>query len=222
MSAILQAQPDADGQAPQLLRWGDAMLRAFLEAAFFALCAIAVLLLLVLRRITDMLVTLIPLVVAALLTLEICAVTGFALIARVARYRCCFQDLLCDRVEARPDPLSGVGAHPRRIFQCAFDRGGVRQLVVLQQSGHFQHGPPSWASRAGRRITRLDIDAGSCGIGAARLSRRRSSWLRWSARAIADGVAAATRTDDSPDCAVIGGHTSPSRELKCGLLRRLV
>jgi uncharacterized protein len=77
--AVLQIQPDADGQAVALLEWGDAMLRAFLEAALLALCAIAVLLLLVLRRVSDMLVTLIPLVVAALGTLEICALTHFAL-----------------------------------------------------------------------------------------------------------------------------------------------
>jgi uncharacterized protein len=77
--AVLQAQPDATGEAVALLEWGDAMLRAFLEAGILALCAIAILLLLVLRRITDMLLTLIPLVVAALVTLEISALTHFPL-----------------------------------------------------------------------------------------------------------------------------------------------
>jgi predicted RND superfamily exporter protein len=44
-----------------------------------AICLIALLLLVILRRITDMLVTLIPLLVAAAATLEICALSGFAL-----------------------------------------------------------------------------------------------------------------------------------------------
>jgi hopanoid biosynthesis associated RND transporter like protein HpnN len=77
--AVLRVDPNADGQAVELLEWGDAMLRAFLEAGMLALCAIAILLLLVLRRVGDMLVTLIPLVVAALVTLEVCALTHFAL-----------------------------------------------------------------------------------------------------------------------------------------------
>ena len=44
-----------------------------------ALISIAILLWIVLRRITDVLVTLIPLIVAGLVTLEICALTNFQL-----------------------------------------------------------------------------------------------------------------------------------------------
>jgi uncharacterized protein len=44
-----------------------------------SLCSIAILLWLVLRRISDVLVTLIPLLVAGAATLEICGLTGFSL-----------------------------------------------------------------------------------------------------------------------------------------------
>ncbi len=48
-------------------------------AAAVALASIAVLLWIVLRRLGDVLLTLIPLIAAAILTLEICALTGFPL-----------------------------------------------------------------------------------------------------------------------------------------------
>lgn len=77
--AVLAAEPGATGQAIEVLEWGEAMLKAFVEAGALAFCSIALLLLVMLRRVTDMLVTLVPLVVAATLTLEICALSGFAL-----------------------------------------------------------------------------------------------------------------------------------------------
>jgi len=52
---------------------------AFVEAATLALAAIALLLWIVLRRVGDMLLTLIPLVVAGIVTLEICSLTAFSL-----------------------------------------------------------------------------------------------------------------------------------------------
>jgi uncharacterized protein len=77
--AVLAAAPNATGQAIEVLEWGEAMLRAFVIAGLLALGLIALLLLGVLRRLGDMLLTLIPLVVAATVTLEICALAGFAL-----------------------------------------------------------------------------------------------------------------------------------------------
>jgi predicted RND superfamily exporter protein len=52
---------------------------AFIEAIALALISIAILLWIVLRRVTDVLVTLIPLIIAGLVTLEICALTNFQL-----------------------------------------------------------------------------------------------------------------------------------------------
>ena len=52
---------------------------AFIEAAIYALISIAILLWLFLRRLSDVAVTLFPLILAAIVTLEICAATGFKL-----------------------------------------------------------------------------------------------------------------------------------------------
>jgi predicted RND superfamily exporter protein len=76
---VLAVAPNATGMAIEIYEWGRAMIFAFVEAGSFALLAIAVLLWIVLRRIGDVLLTLIPLLVAALVTLEICALSGFAL-----------------------------------------------------------------------------------------------------------------------------------------------
>lgn len=78
-SAVLSVAPNATGVAVETYEWGRTIIFAFAESGAYALLAIAVLLWLVLRRIGDVLLTLIPLLVAAAATLEICALTGFAL-----------------------------------------------------------------------------------------------------------------------------------------------
>jgi uncharacterized protein len=77
--AVEAVQPDAAGRAISTMEWGGTIVKAFAEAGVLALLSIATLLWIVLRRLTDVLVTLIPLLVAALVTLEICALADFQL-----------------------------------------------------------------------------------------------------------------------------------------------
>ena len=77
--AVLVAEPAATGQAIEILKWAETMIKSLIQAATIAFCAIAILLWIPLRRIGDVLLTLVPLLVAALATLEICALTGFKL-----------------------------------------------------------------------------------------------------------------------------------------------
>jgi uncharacterized protein len=77
--AVLAVAPSASGEAIAIYQWGRTVTTAFIQAGALAIFSIALLLFLVLRRIGDVLLTLIPLIVAAAATLEICAVSGFAL-----------------------------------------------------------------------------------------------------------------------------------------------
>jgi uncharacterized protein len=77
--AALAVEPTATGEAIEDIEWGATIEQAFIEAMALALISIAILLWIVLRRVTDVLVTLIPLIVAGLVTLEICALANFQL-----------------------------------------------------------------------------------------------------------------------------------------------
>ena len=55
--AVLSVEPTATGQAIETLAWGETIIRAFLEAAGWALLAISLLLWIVLRRVGDVLLT---------------------------------------------------------------------------------------------------------------------------------------------------------------------
>jgi uncharacterized protein len=77
--AVLAVEPTATGEAIGSIEWGATIVQAFIEAMVLALISIAILLWIVLRRLTDVLVTLIPLIVAGLITLEICALANFQL-----------------------------------------------------------------------------------------------------------------------------------------------
>ncbi len=77
--AVLAVAPNATGPAIEIYEWGKTVTGAFIKAGVIAICSIAVILFVALRRIRDVLLTLIPLWVAAAATLEICALTGFAL-----------------------------------------------------------------------------------------------------------------------------------------------
>jgi hopanoid biosynthesis associated RND transporter like protein HpnN len=79
VTAVLAAEPDASGPAVEVFAAGNTVVRSFIEAGVFALSVIAVLLLIALRRIGDVLLTLVPLVLAGVTTLELCVVLGIPL-----------------------------------------------------------------------------------------------------------------------------------------------
>jgi uncharacterized protein len=78
-NAVLSAEPNAIGGPVSILKSGDTVVRAFIHAGFWALLVIGLLLWLALRRITDVLLTLVPLLVAGAVTLEICVLIGMPL-----------------------------------------------------------------------------------------------------------------------------------------------
>ncbi len=71
-SAVLAAAPTAVGGPVSILKSGDTVVKAFIHAGIFALVVIGLLLWMALRRVTDVLLTLVPLLVAGAVTMEIC------------------------------------------------------------------------------------------------------------------------------------------------------
>jgi uncharacterized protein len=78
-AAVLAAEPTAIGGPVSILKSGETIVKAFIHAGFWALFVISLLLWLTLRRITDVLLTLVPLLVAGAVTLEICVLIDLPL-----------------------------------------------------------------------------------------------------------------------------------------------
>ncbi len=77
--AVLVAEPDAVGGPVSILKSGDTIVRAFVHAGLWALLSIGLLLWIALRRLSDVMMTLVPLLVAGAVTLEICVLIGLPL-----------------------------------------------------------------------------------------------------------------------------------------------
>ncbi|MCK1738118.1 MMPL family transporter [Bradyrhizobium sp. 138] len=78
-AAVLVAEPTAIGGPVSILKSGDTVVRAFIHAGIYALLVIGLLLWVTLRRFVDVLMTLVPLLVAGAVTLEICVLIGLPL-----------------------------------------------------------------------------------------------------------------------------------------------
>src|SRR6516164_544860 len=70
--AVLAGEPTATGGPISILESGRTVVTAFLEAGGWALVSISILLWITLRRFGDVLLTLVPLLLAGVVTLEIC------------------------------------------------------------------------------------------------------------------------------------------------------
>ena len=77
--AVLAVEPHATGGPISILKSGYTIVRAFFEAGAWALIAITILLWIVLRRFGDVLLTIVPLLLAGVVTLELCVVLGMPL-----------------------------------------------------------------------------------------------------------------------------------------------
>jgi hypothetical protein len=114
--AVTAVEPDATGPAVLLYEAGKTTVRAFIEAGIIALTAIAVLLLAALRRILDMLLTLLPLMLATAATLELSVVLHLPLN---------FADIIALPL------LLGVGVAFKIYYMMAWRRG---QTALVQST----------------------------------------------------------------------------------------
>ena len=72
-------EPNAIGGPISILESGRTVMRAFFEAGFWALASITILLWIVLRRFGDVLLTLMPLLLAGVVTMELMVILGMKL-----------------------------------------------------------------------------------------------------------------------------------------------
>jgi uncharacterized protein len=77
--AVLAVEPTASGGPISILESGRTVITAFIQAGFTALISIAIMLWITLRRWGDVLMTLLPLLLAGVLTLEVCVLIGLKL-----------------------------------------------------------------------------------------------------------------------------------------------
>ena len=145
--AVLAVEPNAVEGPISILDAGDTIVRAFIQAGLWAMLSIAILLWLVLRRIGDVLLTLVPLMLAGVVTLEICVFDRPAAQFRqyhraavAARRRRRLQDLLHHGLARGADEPFADQPHARRVLQRAHHRHRVRQPVVFQPPWNRQHG----------------------------------------------------------------------------------
>jgi uncharacterized protein len=78
-NAVLKVEPSATGAAVSFVASERTVLGAFIEAGICALVAIALLLWVTLRRLGDVLLTLVPLLLAGVVTMEVCVIIGLPL-----------------------------------------------------------------------------------------------------------------------------------------------
>jgi hopanoid biosynthesis associated RND transporter like protein HpnN len=78
-AAVRKIAPEASGAAVSILESGDTVVRAFIQAGLMALASISVLLYLALRRVGDVALTLAPLLLAGVYTMEICVLIDLPL-----------------------------------------------------------------------------------------------------------------------------------------------
>jgi hypothetical protein len=160
-SAVLAPSRPRSAGPVSILKSGDTVVRAFIEAGVWALVVISLLLWLALRRITDVLLTLVPLLVAG------AGDTGNLRAYRVAAQFCQYrrtaaaawrrrriQDLLCDGLAVGQNESAAVEPDASDIFQRADDSHRIRKPVAIQSSRYFEHGASFWRSRSSRRSPR--------------------------------------------------------------------
>jgi len=79
VEAVRKAAPQATGAPIFIVEAAATIVKAFLQAAVWSVASIAIILFVVLRRWVDVALTLVPLLVAIVVTLEICVATGLQL-----------------------------------------------------------------------------------------------------------------------------------------------
>ena len=145
--AVQAVAPDATEGPISILEARRTVVTAFIEAGACALLSIAILLWITLRRIGDVLLTLVPLLLAGVVTLEICVLIDLPLnFANIIALPLLLGVGVAFKIyyimawrEGQTNLLQSVLTRAV-TFSALHHRDRVRQPVVLQPSRHVQHG----------------------------------------------------------------------------------
>ena len=146
-SAVQSVAPEAIEGPISILEARRAIVSAFIEAGAFALISIGILLWITLRRFSDVLLTLVPLLLAGVVTLEICVLVDLPLnFANIIALPLLLGIGVAFKIyyimawrEGQTNLLQSVLTRAV-TFSALHDGDGFRQPVVLQPSRHLEHG----------------------------------------------------------------------------------
>ena len=131
---------------------------------------ISLLLWLALRRITDVLMTLVPLLVAGAVTLEICVLIGLPLnfanivaLPLLLGVGVAFKIYYVTAWRVGQNEPAAVEPDARDLLQRADDGDGVRQPVAVEPSRHRQHGQAAGAVARDHARSGAAVSAGANG-----------------------------------------------------------
>ena len=166
VDAVRTVAPQASGAPIFVVEAAATIVKAFLEAAVWSVASIALILFVTLRRWVDVALTLVPLMVAILVTLEVCVAIGLRAQLRqhhrapaAAGRRRRVQNLLRHGVAGGGDELSPIEPYAGRLLQRLRDRHRLRQPVVFAPSGHFEHGQAHGAVAGDDALRRRAVPA---------------------------------------------------------------
>ena len=177
-TAVLRAEPAATGGAISLYELARTVTTAFVEAGILALTAVAILLLVALRRLTDVLLTLVPLLLAGVVTLQICVLDGIALnfaniiaLPLLLGVGVAFKIYYIMAWRAGRTGLLQSSLTRAVVFSAHDHRRCIRQHVGIELSGDVEHGQADGAGAGvhdgGRGAVPAGLDgppaAGGCG-----------------------------------------------------------
>ena len=167
VDAVRTVAPQASGAPIFIVEAAATIVKAFLEAAVWSVTSIALILFVTLRRWVDVALTLVPLMVAIVSTLEICVVDRAAAqlrqhhrLAAVARRRRRVQNLLRHGVEGGGDEVSPIEPHASRLLQRLCDCHRLREPVVFAPSRHLEHGQADGVGAGDDAFRRRTVPAG--------------------------------------------------------------
>ena len=168
--AVQKAEPDAIGGPISILHSAKTIIKAFQQAAALSLLAIAILLWIALRRLGDVLRTLIPLLVSAIVTLELCVVFDMPLnfaniiaLPLMLGVGVAFKIYFVMAWRSGQTRSFAVEPHARRDVQRGDHGHRVWQLVVFASSGYLEHGTAARAVAVVHADRRGGVPAGADG-----------------------------------------------------------
>ena len=178
VTAVRSVAPEAAGTPIFIIEAAATIVKAFLQAGIWSVASITLILFVALRRWTDVALTLVPLLVAIVVTLEICVVIGLQLnfaniiaLPLLLGVGVAFKIYYVMAWRVRRDELLAIEPDSSRLLQRLHDGHRIRQPVVLASSGHIEHGQADGPVAPDDALGRRHLPARSSGDAAQEQAR---------------------------------------------------